>query len=89
MLQSNSQAARTLLAHVKKSDPGNDAHLIMSTKNKDVFNSDAIRKMGFNPFTGKQFLAAPTEKKVESFTSNAPNFKLPAEMIELELDDEP
>jgi hypothetical protein len=89
MLQSNSQAARTLLAHVKKSDPGNDAHLMMSAKNKNVFNPDAVRKMGFNPFTGIQFLAAPTEKKADSITSNAPNFKLPVEMIELELDDEP
>jgi hypothetical protein len=87
MLHSNSQAARTVLAHVKKSDSLKDVN-VMSAKTKNVFNNDAIRKMGFNPFTGAQFLAAPTEKKAEYLPSNAQKLKLPVEMIELELDDE-
>lgn len=76
-----------MLAHVQKSESLSKVNF-PSAKNQNVFNNDAIRKMGFNPFTGKQFLAAPTEKIDEIDELNDQNLKPPTEMIELELEDD-
>ena len=90
MLHSNSQAARTVLAHVKTSQPLQSLNM-MAPKTENVFDNDAVRKMGFNPFTGKQFLAAPTQKKEISQQIQEPvGNKLgdDSEMIELEIYDD-
>jgi hypothetical protein len=82
------------LAHVKTCDSLKG--IANAARSKSVFNNDAIKKMGFNPFTGKQFLAAPTQKKdsmkdsdkTAIVDSNVPKIGTETEMIELEIDDE-
>ena len=78
-----------MLAHAKNSE-SLQALANSSNKNTAIFNNDAIKKMGFNPFTGKQFLAAPTVKK-EHLNVNATVVNVSSitpEMIELEIDEE-
>ena len=77
MIYSNTQGARTIKATIGINN------LPPPKPSRNAFGASAIRKIGFNPFTGQQFMAPPTQEKPEGMAS-----KKETEMIELELDDD-
>ena len=84
MLHSNTQGARTLRATIGL-DQG-----VRKTAKSSAFSASAIKKMGFDPFTGQQVLAPPTsikEKDIEK-PKLLPVATSKENMIELEFDDD-
>lgn len=86
MLHSNTQGARALRATMGVE--------FDQKPSKSAFGAVALRKIGFDPFTGQQHLAPPSTKKVlEDLDAVRPKAakvakKEEPDMIELELDDD-